>query len=210
SSSPADLQDRIIEAVSAAATAIGLSHGPVHAECRVNNEGVFVLEVAARPIGGLCARALNFSAIRPSTSSGRPEPVEGRNLQSAIRDPQSAIRLEELLLRHALGEDPGAWRRECDASGVMMIPIPRRGIFRGVAGVDAARTVPGVDDIRITAKPDQLLVPLPEGASYLGFIFARASSGSAVEQALRAAHARLPFAIDPAVPVLTPAQIHYN
>ena len=203
SSSPADLQDRIIEAVSAAATAIGLSHGPVHAECRVNDEGVFVLEVAARPIGGLCARALNFSAIRPSTSSGRPEPVEGRN-------PQSAIRLEELLLRHALGEDPGAWRRECAASGVMMIPIPRRGILRGVGGVDAARAVPDIEDIRITAKPDQLLVPLPEGASYLGFIFARASSGSAVEQALRAAHARLTFAIDPEVPVLTPAQIHYN
>ena len=196
SSSPADLQDRIVEAVSAAATAIGLSHGPVHAECRVNAEGVFVLEVAARPIGGLCARALNFSAIRSP--------------QSAIRDPQSAIRLEELLLRHALGESPGAWRRERDASGVMMIPIPRRGIFRGVAGVDAARAVPDVDDIKITAKPDQLLVPLPEGASYLGFIFARASSGSAVEQALRAAHARLTFAIDPEVPVLTPGQIHYN
>jgi hypothetical protein len=105
SSSPGDLQHRIVEAVSAAATAIELSHGPVHAECRVSDEGVFVLEVAARPIGGLCARALNFSAIRPSTRSGRPEPVEGRN-------PQAAVRLEELLLRHTLGEDPGAWRRE--------------------------------------------------------------------------------------------------
>ena len=189
SSSPADLQDRIVLAVGDAATAIGLSHGPVHAECRVNDEGVFVLEAAARPIGGLCARALNFSAIR---------------------NPQSAIRLEELLLRHALGEDPGAWRRERGASGVMMIPIPRRGILRGVDGVDEAGAVPDIDHIRITAKPDQLLVPLPEGASYLGFIFARASSGSAVEQALRAAHARLSFAIDPEVPVLTPAQIHYN
>jgi hypothetical protein len=189
SSSPADLQDRIVRAVGDAATAIGLSHGPVHAECRVNDEGVFVLEAAARPIGGLCARALNFSAIR---------------------NPQSTIRLEELLLRHALGEDPGAWRRERDASGVMMIPIPRRGILRGVDGVDEAGAVPDIDHIRITAKPDQLLVPLPEGASYLGFIFARASSGSAVEQALRAAHARLSYAIDPEVPVLTPAQIHYN
>lgn len=189
SSSPADLQDRIVRAVGDAATAIGLSHGPVHAECRVNDEGVFVLEAAARPIGGLCARALNFSAIN---------------------NPQSTIRLEELLLRHALGEDPGAWRRERDASGVMMIPIPRRGILRGVDGVDEAGAVPDIDHIRITAKPDQLLVPLPEGASYLGFIFARASSGSAVEQALRAAHARLSFTIDPEVPVLTPAQIHYN
>ncbi len=149
-----------------------------------------MLEVAARPIGGLCARALRF--------------------QSAISNQQSAISLEELLLRHALGEDPGAWRREPDASGVMMIPIPRRGIFRGVEGIDAARQVPGVDDVRITAKADQLLLPLPEGASYLGFIFARADRADEVERALRAAHARLAFAIDPELPVLTPAQIHYN
>ena len=81
----------------------------------------------------------------------------------------------------------------------MMIPIPRRGIFRGVDGVDAARARAGIDDVRITAKPDQLLVPLPEGASYLGFIFARARAPAAVEQALRAAHARLAFAIDPEV-----------
>jgi hypothetical protein len=193
SSSPAGLQDRIVQAVGDAATAIGLCHGPVHAECRVNEEGVFVLEVAARPIGGLCARALRFSAIP--------------NAQSAV---STSISLEELLLRHALGEDPGAWCRERNASGVMMIPIPRRGMLRGVDGVDAARAVPDIEHVTITAKPDQLLVPLPEGASYLGFIFARASSGGAVEQALRAAHARLAFAIDPDVPVLTSAQIHYN
>jgi hypothetical protein len=92
----------------------------------------------------------------------------------------------------------------------MMIPIPRRGILRRVDGVDAAREVPDIDDIRITAKPDQLLVPLPEGASYLGFIFAQAPRAAAVEQALRAAHGRLTFVIDPELPVLTAAQIHYN
>jgi biotin carboxylase len=186
---PPEEQDRIVAAVRAAAAAIGLHHGPVHAECRVNDAGVFVLEVAARPIGGLCARALTFSA------TGTPE---------------SAIGLEELLLRHALGEDPGAWRRERDASGVMMIPIPRRGILRGVDGVDAARAVPDVVEIRITAKPDQRLVPLPEGASYLGFIFARAASPSSVEQALRAAHERLTFVVDPELQVLTSGQVHYN
>ena len=196
SSALADVQDRIVRAVTSAAQAIGLHHGPVHAECRVNPstgsgqvESVFVLEVAARPIGGLCARALRFSAVR---------------------NPQSAISLEELLLRHALGEAPDEWRRENDASGVMMIPIPRRGIFRGVDGVDAAREVQDIEDIRITAKPDQLLVPLPEGASYLGFIFARASGVPAVEHALRAAHARLTFVIEPEFPVLTAAQLHYN
>ena len=91
-----------------------------------------------------------------------------------------------------------------------MIPIPRPGILRRVDGVDAAREVPGIDDIRITAKPDQRLVPLPEGASYLGFIFARGPRVAAVEQALGAAHARLTFVIEPAFPVLTAAQIHYN
>jgi hypothetical protein len=83
----------------------------------------------------------------------------------------------------------------------MMIPIPRRGVYRGVSGVDAASAVDHVDDIRITAKPDQLLVPLPEGASYLGFIFARADDSRAVERALRGAHARLRFAIDAELPV---------
>ena len=117
--------------------------------------------------------------------------------------------LEELLLRHALGEGV-ACERETPASGVMMIPIPRRGMLRGVAGIDEARAVDGIDEIHITAKPDQLLVPLPEGASYLGFIFARAGHADAVEQALRAAHARLVFTIDPELTLLSQSQIHYN
>ena len=190
SSAPGREQAALIDAVARAAHAIGLHHGPVHAECRVNAGGVFVLEVAARPIGGLCSRALRF--------------------ESAIRSPQSAISLEDLLLRHALGDDPGAWQRERSPSGVLMIPIPRRGIYRRVDGVDAARAVAGVDEIRITAKPDQLLVPLPEGASYLGFIFARAPRAGSVAHALRDAHARLRFVVDPDVPVLTAAQMHYN
>jgi biotin carboxylase len=178
----AHLARQISEAVAAAAAAIGLWHGPVHAECRVNPEGVFVLEVAARPIGGICARALRF-----------------------IDDSADVISLEELLLRHALGETVDHWRRERAASGVMMIPIPKRGFYRRVDGVDAARQVPGILDIVITAKPDQLMLPLPEGASYLGFIFASAGMPAAVEQALRDAHARLTFAIDPELPMLQSA-----
>jgi biotin carboxylase len=158
------VQHAIAAAIRAAAAAIGLRHGPVHAECRVNADGVFVLEVAARPIGGLCARV-----------------IPG---------------LEELLLRHACGESPATWKRDAHASGVMMIPIPQRGIFRCVSGVDEARQVDGIVDVQITAKADQLLVPLPEGASYLGFIFARAARPAAVVDALRDAHARLNFTID--------------
>lgn len=171
-------QAAIRAGVEKAAAAIGLRHGPVHAECRVNATGVFVLEAAARPIGGLCARALTFERKGERAS------------------------LEDLLLSHALGEDVNGWQRESSASGVMMIPIPRAGFFRGVRQVDAARSLPGITDIQITAKIDQRLVPLPEGASYLGFIFAQKLDGQGVEKALREAHARLVLDVDPELRVI--------
>ena len=177
-----DVQQRIATAVTDAVRAIGLYHGPVHAECRVNEEGVYVLEVAARPIGGICSRSLRF-----------------RQGHSPVFDDVS---LEELLLRHALGEDVSAYAREPRASGVMMIPIPRRGIYRRVEGVEAALAVIGVGDVRITAKPDAPIVPLPEGRSYLGFIFANATEPSTVDRALREAHACLHFVIDRDVAVV--------
>jgi ATP-grasp domain-containing protein/L-aminoacid ligase-like protein len=196
SAAASDVQQSTVGAVARAAAAIGLHHGPIHAECRVNPDGVFVLEVAPRPIGGLCARALR--CVAPARAESRIPVLE------------SLVPFEELLLRHAVGDDVHHWRRESDASGVMMIPIPRRGIYRGVDGVHEARGVRHVDEVRITAKPDQLLVPLPEGASYLGFIFARAARASDVDRALRAAHARLTFHIAPEFPVLAGVSINYN
>jgi biotin carboxylase len=181
-------QQEIHDAVGCAIAAMGLWHGPVHAECRINLEswapgrstplvaardGLVVLEVAARPIGGLCAKALRFQ-------HGAGE----------------LISLEELLLRHALGESTGHFSRESRASGVMMVPIPSRGIYRRVEGVGEAAAVPGIEEVRITAKPDQRLVPLPEGASYLGFIFAGRNTADEVVHALRAAHAKLHFVIE--------------
>jgi biotin carboxylase len=163
--------------VGLAAAALGLTHGPVHAECRVNDRGVFVLEAAARPIGGLCARALRF------TDGGTPIPFE------------------ELLLRHALGEDTGRWTREAQASGVMMIPIPHAGVYQGVAGVERAAARPHVDAVTVTAVPNQPLVPLPEGASYLGFIFARAATPTDVVEGLRQAHGDLRFQIGRELPL---------
>lgn len=174
----AEAELRIAGHVAAAAHAIGLRHGPVHAECRVNERGVYVLEVAARPIGGLCSKALRFAAPDGSSAS-----------------------LEEVLLRHAVGEDVSGYARERRASGVMMIPIPRGGVYRGVEGLDEARQVGSIEEIHIAAKPDAVLVPLPEGKSYLGFIFARADDPQTVEEALRAAHARLSFSIEKALPV---------
>jgi len=175
------VESRVCHTIAAACRAIGLTEGPVHAEARVNAEGVFVIEVAARPIGGLCSRALRF--------------LQGN-------DASSPIALEELLLRHAVGGPMRDFVREPQASGVMMIPVPRRGVFRRVEHLEEARAIPGVWEIAITAKPDQMLVPLPEGASYPGFIFARADAPEAVEAALRQAHARLEWVVDRSVEVL--------
>jgi biotin carboxylase len=169
-------QQSILDAVERAVHALGLYHGPFHAELRLNDTGVWMLEVAARPIGGLCSKALRFG-------DGMP--------------------LEELVLRHAIGEDIAGFHLADAAAGVMMIPIPRGGVYEDVAGLDAARAVAGVDDVTVTAKAGQMLVPLPEGASYLGFIFARGNDPADAELALRRAHAKLSFRIATALPTLS-------
>ncbi len=171
---PRAAQDEVAGVTAAAARALGLVTGPVHAELRVNERGAWLIEVAARSIGGLCSRALRFSL---------------------------GMSLEELILRHALGEGVAGIEREGQASGVMMIPIPRAGILREVRGVEEARRVPGVVEVTIDVKPGETLVPLPEGARYLGFLFARGASPAEVEDALRRAHRALSFEISPQVPV---------
>ena len=173
---PAEVQQALVETTARAVKALGLWHGPVHAELRHNPAGAWILEVAARPIGGLCSRVLRFG-----DSS-----------------------LEEVILNHSLC-------RKQDRSpvplpsGVMMIPIPRGGVYHSVDGLERARTVPLIEDVLITAKDGQRLIPLPEGASYLGFIFARGESPAAVEQALRQSHRELRFEIMTALETLSPS-----
>jgi hypothetical protein len=119
-----------------------------------------------------------------------------------LQHPGAAPRsLEHLLLRHASGGDVSALRREPLAAAVMMIPIARRGVLKGVRGEDDARDVQYVEDVRMTAKRDQLIEPLPEAGSYLGFIFARAPQGADAEMAVREAHSRLSFVIEPSIDV---------
>ena len=179
---PQQIQDEIERCMLGAVRALGLSHGPVHAEFRINEQGVWPLEIAPRPIGGLCARALRFG----------PE-VSGEQ-----------IGLEELLLRHAL-EIPGFnLNREPEASGVMMIPVPKSGIFEDVDGEEAARAAQGIADLMITARKHDAIKAWPDGSSYLGFLFARGNRPEEVEAALRTAHAHLNFRITPALPVEHP------
>ena len=166
---PNGTQEEIHHAVQHACRLAGLVTGPVHAEMRVNDEGVWLLEVAARSIGGLCGTTLNH--------------VLG-------------ITLEELILRHALNE-PVALSSSREGAGVMMIPIPRRGIYRGVRNLGSALEVPGITGIRITAQAGQIIAPPPDGASYLGFIFSLCANPAEAEMALRLAHTRLLFDIQP-------------
>jgi biotin carboxylase len=159
--------------------ALGLTHGPIHAEFRWNDRGAWVLECAPRPIGGLCAKALRFGA--------------------------KLMPLEELLVRHALGLPGGEAERERDAAAVMMIPVPASGILDDVEGLERARAVPNIDAIAITARIRDRVVAWPEGASYLGFIFARAARSEDAEAAVRAAHAELHFRLIAELPVEHPA-----
>jgi biotin carboxylase len=176
---PEQVQRELIETAAEAVRVLGLRHGPVHAELRYNHEGAWMLETHARPIGGLCGRSLRFAG---------------------------GISLEEVILRHALGEDVSGLRREDAAAGVMMIPIPKDGVYEDVEGVERALAVAGVEDVVITAKQGQRLVKLPEGASYLGFIFARAESAAEAESALRLAHAELRFRIAMALETVAPSR----
>jgi biotin carboxylase len=170
-----EMQQAIGDSVSLAATAIGLQHGPVHAELRVNDRGPWMLEIAGRSIGGLCSTILEFG---------------------------SGMCLEELILRHAIGEDVTLQERDSHAAGVMMIPIPQAGILKGVHGVDAAQAIPGITGVEITVKLNNRVLQLPEGTSYLGFIFARGDTPAQVEEAIRRAHDCLHFDIKREIPVL--------
>ncbi len=173
---PAAAQGAIRQAAQAATQALGLHEGPIHAELRVNERGSWVIELAARPIGGRCSAVLRF------VGTGKGE--------------GGWVSLEELIVRHALGMELPSLEREADAAGVMMIPTPRAGVLREVRGQPAARAVPLVEEVSVTVPPGQRLVPLPEGSRYLGFIFARGASPPAVEAALREAHGRLDVVID--------------
>jgi biotin carboxylase len=171
---PRDVQDEIVACAQSAARAIGLSVGPVHVELRVNEQGPWMLELAARTMGGYCSRALPF---------------------------QGGLTLEELVLSQATGLPIDEFIPAPGAHGVMMIPIPGEGIYRGVSGTEEAEAVPGISGVMVTMPLDTVVTPLPEGDKYMGFLFANGESPSFVENALRQAHACLTFDLDPLVRV---------
>jgi len=173
-----ELQEQIERCAAESVRALGLSEGPVHAEFRLNNGGPCVLEIAPRPIGGLCSRVLRFGPER--------------------------IFLEELLIRKVLGLPGADLQREADGAAVMMIPVPQSGILERVEGTDEAGAVPGITEIQITARLHDYIATWPEGSSYLGFIFSRGTTPEAAEAAVREAHRALRFTIATRLPVAHP------
>ena len=170
------LKTEIVETIASACRALGLTHGPIHAECRVNRLGVWVLEVAARTIGGQCGRLLELAL---------------------------GVSLEEVIMSNALGHSAPI-ANQGQAAGVMMIPVPGAGVLRRIEGLTRARAVDGVESVLIDVNPGHLFVPWPEGSSYPGFIFAKASHAAQVERALRDAHSELEFVLAAHFPISPP------
>ena len=148
----------------------------MHGEFRVNEQGVWAIEMAARAIGGRCSRTLDFAA---------------------------GMSLEELILRHALRMPLPPLTRQDQAAGVMMLPIPYGGRLREVRGQAEAKAVLGIVELTITAEPGDELVPLPEGTRYLGFLLARGATPEDVERSLRDAHRQLTVVISASPPTPT-------
>lgn len=166
---PDATQTAVEETTRAAVAALGLQHGPIHAELRGDGDRLWVIEVAARSIGGYCSKVLRF---------------------------EGGLSLEDVIVRQALGMTDGRVPRAPGACGVMMLQAPRAGRFREVRGTEAATAVDGIDEFVLSAWRGQPLFPLPEGFLYLGFIFARTDTPEQAEEALRQAYAKLDFIID--------------
>lgn len=171
---PAARQEEVRRVAERAARALGLSRGPVHVELRLNASGAFPIDIAARTIGGHCARSLRFD----------------------VGAGGAAASLEEVVLRQATGLPLDRLEREAPASGVMMIPTPGPGRLHAVHGLEAARAVPLVSEVTIETRPGYRFVPLPEGGAYPGFIFARGERPGEVVAALRRSWRCLRFELE--------------
>lgn len=162
---PVDVLEPAERAAAHAVRALGLAQGPAHIELRVHDKRAKVIEVAARSIGGLCSRSLNFGLMGTT--------------------------LESLILRNAMGIDVSRLHRESVASGVLMIPTPGTGVVREVKGVDEIRSIDGITGLDLTIAPGHEVVAPPEGDRYIGFVYARSKMPQTVESALRKAMDKL-------------------
>ena len=175
---PPPVQSLAAERVREGCAAYGLTEGPVHAELRIHDGDAWIIEIAGRTIGGDCARLFTFG---------------------------SGTSLEHLVLQRALGRAPGVpdapFRDAGRAAGVLMIPTPGAGTLRRVEGVMAASRIPGIREVSITVREGYELTPLPEGGTYLGFVFALGEDPADVEDSLRRAQETMRVVLAPSLAV---------
>ena len=172
---PESVQTLAAERVREGCAAYGLTEGPVHAELRIHDGEAWIIEIAGRTIGGDCARLFTFG---------------------------SGTSLEHLVLQTALGASPdGPFRGEARAAGVLMIPTPGAGTLRRVEGVMEASRIPGIREVSITVREGYELTPLPEGGTYLGFVFALGDDPAGVEASLRSAQDAIRAIVAPSLAV---------
>ena len=173
---PEPVQALAAERVRAGCAAYGLTEGPVHAELRIHDGDAWIVEIAGRTIGGDCARLFTFG---------------------------SGVGLEHLVLERTLGRPPPetAFRGAGRAAGVLMIPTPAAGTLRRVEGVMAASLIPGIREVSISVREGYALVPLPEGGTYLGFVFALGEDPAGVEASLRRAQEAIRVVVAPSLAV---------
>ena len=172
---PRSVQTLAARRVREGCAAYGLTEGPVHAELRIHDGDAWIIEIAGRTIGGDCARLFTFG---------------------------SGVGLEHLVLQRALGRPHrAAFRGAGRAAGVLMIPTPGAGTLRRVEGVMAASRLPGIREVSITVREGYELIPLPEGGTYLGFVFALGEDPAGVEASLRRAQEAIRVIVSPSLAV---------
>ena len=172
-----ETQEAIVERGRCGDPDLGLRHGPVHAECRVNAEGSSCSKWPRVRSAGCVRRrfgSLQWTDAWPLSKNC----CCGTRLESASTVPR----------------EQSCDRRDDDSDSASRDLSRSKRSRRG-------RDVSRYRRVIITAKPDSTLVPLPEGRSYLGFIFATSDAPASVEEALRCAHDSLEFSIDREVTV---------
>lgn len=161
------IRSLLVEAAIRGSRALGIETGPCHCELRLSGELPYILEIAARPIGGFCSQV--FADLM-------------------------GFDLHDLVLQNAVGlpvmPPPIA---DGVALGVMMLPVPGRGNLARVSGVDRALDIDGIMSVKIHVEAGSRILPYPEQSCYIGTVLATGSSADEVVARLKSAAKAVSF-----------------
>ena len=154
---PSEAGGEAAKVAESAVSALGIENGPTYTQLRIGPDGPQVIEVAARLGGGhdaeLCKLALGVD-------------LNGLALQAA---------LGESIWSAALQPTPEV------GGAIVRFLVPPEGVLEEVEGVDEARVVEGVHDVRIYREPGHVFGPFLRGADRAGAVLA---TGDSREEAL--------------------------